>query len=78
MAERKPLVAEDVATGLQLQAMLGQAVAQMEAAQQAMGMWVENIRARYGASEGEGWRLERWTDGFVREEKEDHGTENDQ
>ena len=78
MVERKLLIAEDVATGLQLQAMLGQAVAQVEAAQQAMGMWLENIQARYGASEGEGWRLERWTDGFVREEKEDHGTENDQ
>ena len=78
MAERKPLVAEDVATGLQLQAMLGQAVAQVEAAQQAMGMWVENIRARYGAPEGDGWRLERWTDGFVREERVDHGTEDDQ
>lgn len=78
MAERKPLVGDDVATGLQLQAMLGQAIAQVEAAQQAMGMWVENIRLRYGASEGEGWRLVRWTDGFVREEKEDHGTEDDQ
>lgn len=78
MEKRKALVAEDVATGLQLQAMLGQAVAQVEAAQQAMGMWVENIRARYGAPERDGWRLERWTDGFVREEKEDHGTENDQ
>ena len=78
MEKRKALVAEDVATGLQLQAMLGQAVAQVEAAQQMMVMWVENIRARYGAAEGEGWRLERWTDGFVREEKEDHGTEDDQ
>ena len=79
MAERKPLVGEDVATGLQLQAMLGQAVAQTEAAQQAMGMWLENIRARYGAAEGDGWRLERWTDGFVREvEEKDHGTENNQ
>ncbi len=78
MVERKLLIAEDVATGLQLQAMVGQAVAQVEAAQHAMGMWVENIRARYGAYEGEGWRLERWTDGFVREEKMDHGTENDQ
>ena len=78
MTERKLLVAEDVATGLQLQAMLGQAEAQVEAAQQAMGMWVENIRARYGASYGDGWRLERWTDGFVREERVDHGTENDQ
>ena len=78
MVERKSLVAEDVATGLQLQAMLGQAVAQVEATQQAMGMWVENIRARYNATEGDGWGRERWTDGFVREEKEDHGTENDQ
>ncbi len=78
MVERKALAGEDVATGLQLQAMLGQAVAQVDAAQQAIGMWIENIRARYGAPEGDGWRLERWTDGFVREEKEDHGTEDDQ
>lgn len=69
MVDRKLLIAEDVATGLQLQAMLSQAVAQVEAAQVAMGMWVENIRARYGAPEVDGWRLERWTDGFVREEQ---------
>lgn len=77
MAEQKPLAIEDVATGLQLQAMVMQAVAQLEAAQQAMAVWQDNIRYRYSAPESAGWRLERWTDGFVRQagEETDHGSE---
>ena len=79
MIEQKLLAPEDLSTGLQLQAMVMQAVAQLEAAQQAMGVWQDNIRYRYSAPESAGWRLERWTDGFVRQagEETEHGSEDD-
>lgn len=66
----------DVATGLQLSAILMQAQAQVDVAQTALQLWTENLRIRYEAPETDGWRLNRWTDGFVREGN--HGTENDQ
>jgi hypothetical protein len=76
MNERKALAAEDVATGLQMTSMVMQAAAQLEAAQQAMALWQDNLHYRYCAPAGDGWRLERWTDGFVKETND--GAEDDQ
>lgn len=76
MGEKKPLAVEDQVAGFQMQALVAQAAAQLEAAQQAMAVWLDNIRYRYSAPEADGWQLERWTDGFVRTEREgNHGTE---
>lgn len=75
--ERKALAPEDVATGLQMTAMVMQAATQLETAQQAMALWQDNLHYRYCAPASDGWRLERWTDGFVRKETND-GAEDDQ
>lgn len=76
MTQRKWLDVADLAAGLQLQSAVAQAVAQLEMAQQAMAIFSENLRSRYEAPAADGWRIDRWTDGFVMEVH--NGTENDQ
>jgi hypothetical protein len=68
MTERVKLAPDDIMTGLQLQAMAAQAESEARVAQQALSVWIENLRCRYNAPDADGWQLERWTDGFFLEE----------
>lgn len=73
MGEQKVLSQAEILTGLEYEQLIALAQVRVQTLAEAQGVFVGHLRRVHGF--GEGWRLEDWAEGFVREEEEGKGQE---
>ncbi len=68
MAEQGVLSQAEILTGLEYEQLIALAQGRVQVLMEAQGVFVGHLRRVHGC--GEGWMLEDWAEGFVREEAE--------
>ncbi len=73
MAEQGVLSQAEILTGLEYEQLIALAQARVQTLTAAQGVYVGHLRRVHGC--GDGWKLEDWAEGFVREGEEEGGHE---
>ncbi len=69
MAEQRELSQAEILTGLEMVQLISLAQVRVQALVEAQGVFVGHLRRVHGC-DGDGWALNDWVVGFVREEEE--------